>query len=363
ILTYTVQDTGIGMTREFMSDMYRNFTRAVDTRIDKVQGSGLGLAITKQLTDLMGGTIDCESEIGKGTKFTVTLTLPIAETTTDDLVLPPLKLLLVDDDEVFLETAEDTLVSMGVTVDKADNGRTAVEMAAARHEAGQGYRVVLVDFKMPDMGGIETAAAIRAKVGDEALIIIISAYDWTEIEDAAKAAGVHAFINKPMFKSVIYDKMNEFLHFSKVETASADEDAGGLQGLRLLVAEDNDLNWEIIEEMLKYYDISTVRAENGQICVELLCDAEADTYDAVLMDIQMPVMNGRDASRAIRALPDKVKRNIPIIAMTADAFAEDIQACLEAGMNGHAAKPIDMKKLFGELKDAGLANKRRGEVG
>lgn len=362
ILTYTVQDTGIGMTREFMRDMYRNFTRAVDTRIDKVQGSGLGLAITKQLTDLMNGSIDCESQLGIGTKFTVTLTLPIADKNKVDLILPPFHLLLVDDDVEFLQTAEDTLVSMGVTADKANNGSTAIEMAAAKHEAGKDYTVVIIDFRMPDMDGIETAAAIRSKVGDDVLIIIISAYDWTEIEDAAKEAGVNAFINKPMFKSSVYDKLNELLHFSTVEIAAADEGARGLQGVQLLVAEDNDLNWEIIEEMLKFYDISAVRAENGQICVELLSNAESGTYDAILMDIQMPVMNGREAAMAIRALADKRKRNIPIIAMTADAFAEDIQACLEAGMNGHVAKPIDMKKLFGELRDAGLANKRKGET-
>lgn len=359
VLTYTVQDTGIGMTQEFMRDMYQNFTRAVDTRIDKVQGSGLGLAITRQLVDLMNGTIQCESEPGKGTKFTVSLTLPIAEKITDDLILPPLHLLLVDDDEVFLETAEDMLVSMGVAVDKADNGHTAVEMAAARHETGKDYPVVIVDLKMPGMDGIETTRAIRARVGDEIPIIIISAYDWADAEDTARAAGANGFINKPMFKSVIYDKMNELLHFSEVKIESVDDSADGLQGLHLLIAEDNDLNWEIIEEMLKFYGIETIRAANGQICVDILNHEKAGAYDAVLMDIQMPVLNGREASVAIRALSDERKRNIPIIAMTADAFAEDIQACLEAGMNGHVAKPIDMKKLFRELKDAGLGGKGR----
>lgn len=352
VLTYTVSDTGIGMSQEFMKDMYRTFTRAVDSRIDKVQGSGLGLAITRQMVELMHGTIDCESEQGKGTRFTVSLTLAIAERITDDLMLPPIRLLLVDDDEVFLETTEDMLISMGVKVDKASSGRTAVEMVAAGHETGQDYPVVIVDLMMPDMDGIETTRAIRARVGDEVPIIIVSAYDWTEMEDAAREAGANGFINKPMFKSTVYEKMNEFLHFSTIETDLPDDSAEDLKGLHLLIAEDNDLNWEIIETLLRFHGIDSVRAENGQICVDILNRSKAGTYDAVLMDIQMPVMDGREAARVIRGFSDRKKRDIPIIAMTADAFAEDVQACLEAGMNAHIAKPIDMKKLLKELRSA-----------
>ena len=360
VLTCSVQDTGIGMSGEFMKGLYQTFNRAVDPRIDKVQGSGLGLAITKQMVDLMKGTINCESELGKGTKFTVTLTLAVAEHNGDDYMLPPLRLLLVDDDALYLETAEDMLASMGVTVDQADSGRLAIEMAEAKHADGKDYQVVIVDLKMPDMDGVETAEAIRARVGEDALIIIASAYDWTGFEEEARAAGISGFVSKPMFKSVIYDKINEFLHFSGKKIEISDDGAEGLQGLRLLVAEDNDLNWEIIEELLHFYVIDADRAVNGQTCLDILDQADAGTYAGVLMDIQMPVMNGREASKAIRAFKDTDKRNIPIIAMTADAFAEDIQACLEAGMNGHVAKPIDMKKLFRELKNAGLADEREG---
>lgn len=350
------------MSRDFMRDMYQTFTRAVDTRIDKIQGSGLGLAITRQLIDLMEGTIDCESEPERGTKFTVTLTLPIAEKNTENLMLPPLQMLLADDDKVFLETAEETLVSMGGTVDMAENGQKAVEMAVTRHETGNDYHVVLIDWKMPGMDGIETTRAIRSKVGDKIPIIIISAYDCNEIEEAAKEAGANGFISKPLFRSALYEKLNEFLHFSEAETENTDDGSDGLQGLRLLIAEDNDLNWEIIEEILKLYGIDAVRANNGQICVDLLNNAKAGTYDAVLMDIQMPVMNGHEASIAIRSHPEPNKRNIPIIAMTADAFAEDIQACLDSGMNGHVAKPINIKKLFKEMKNAGLGNERRRKI-
>lgn len=356
ILTYTVQDTGIGMSSDFMKDMYQTFTRAVDSRIDKIGGSGLGLAITKQMVDLMHGSIACESRPGRGTIFTVTLPLPAAEIITDDFMLPPLHVLLVDYDEISLDAAENTLVSMGVTVDTADNGRTAIEMAEAKHKAGDDYPVMIVSLKMPDMDGIEIAGKIRDKIGDDLSVILVSAYDWVEMEEAAKTAGVNGFINKPMFKSVIYEKLNEFLHFSETKVEAAENSADGLRGCHLLIAEDNDLNWEIIEELLKYNQITAVRADNGQVCVDILKHAKPGTFDAVLMDIQMPIMNGREASAAIRALQDTYTRNIPIIAMTADAFAEDIQACLEAGMNGHVAKPVDMNKLFKELKNAGLVN-------
>lgn len=357
MLTYIVEDTGIGMSKEFTERMYKTFVRAVDTRIDKIQGSGLGLAITKQMVDLMGGTIECESELGKGTKFTVTLELPIAEKTTDDLVLPPLSVLLVDDDEIFLTTAEDTLRSMGVTVDMANNGQKAVEMVMKRHEAGNDYPVVIVDLRMPGMNGVETTQAIRQKVGNDVPIIIISSYDWTEIEDEALAAGANAFINKPLFKSTFYNKMNDLLHFDKnTADETSDEDFSDLDGLNLLIAEDNDLNWEIIEEILSYYNIKSERAVNGQICVDMINRKKAGTYDAVLMDIQMPVMNGRDAARAIRKMSEEAKRSIPIIAMTADAFSEDVAASLNAGMNSHVSKPIDIKKLFVALRESGLGN-------
>lgn len=357
MLTYTVSDTGVGMSGEFMENMYETFTRAEDTRIDKIQGSGLGLAITKQMVSIMNGTIECESEPGKGTKFTVSLPLLITEKAADGVRLPPLHVLLADGDEAFLDTAGDTLVSMGVTVDKADHAHAAMEMAAAKHEAGNDYPVMIVDLHMPGQDGIRTAGALRAGAGDEVPVILISAYDWDGMEDAARAAGADGFISKPLFKSVIYEKINEFLHFSEIKMQAPDDSGEGLQGVHLLAAEDNDLNWEIIKELLNFYGIEVTRAVNGQDCVDILMQAAPGTYDAVLMDIQMPVMNGREASVAIRSLQDQDKRDIPIIAMTADAFAGDIQACLDAGMNGHVAKPVDMKKLFGELGKAGLSNK------
>ncbi len=360
LLTYVVQDTGIGMSEEFQATMYNTFVRAVDNRINTIQGSGLGLAITKQMVSLMNGDIACKSAPGEGTTFTVTVRLPIAEHLTDDLMLPPMHLLVVDNDPIFLETAEDLFSSMGVTADTAGDGHTAVRMVVDKHHAGQDYPVVIVDWKMPGMDGLATVRAIRAQVGNDVPILIVSAYDWSEIEEEARKAGANGFISKPFFRSSVYAQMTELLGLHEHEKAEEEDAAEDLAGLHLLVAEDNDLNWEIIEEMLSFYRITADRAVNGQICVSMLRDAAPFAYDAVLMDIQMPVMNGREAAQAIRAMSIDWVQKLPIIAMTADAFAEDVQACLKAGMNGHVAKPIDLKKLFAAMRKAGVTKREGG---
>lgn len=350
-ILYSVQDSGIGMTQEFMDMMYDTFSRAMDSRIDKIQGSGLGLAIVKNLVDLMGGHIDCQSEVNKGTRFTITVDLPIAEHQAGGLSLPPICVLVVDDDEVFLESARDTLQTMGASVDTATDGESAVEMVVKRHAAGDDYPVMILDWKLPGMDGPETARVVREKVGGEMPIIIISSYDWTDIEDSARAVGVNGFINKPIFPSVVYAKLNEFLHFDDskpalAETAKSDD----LNGLHLLIAEDNDLNWEIIAEILSMNGISADRAKDGRICVDMISAAKQGDYDLILMDVQMPIMNGREATQKIRHSTDPAVSKIPIIAMTADAFSEDIAACMKAGMNGHVSKPVDTQKLFSEMR-------------
>ncbi len=349
---YTVTDNGMGMSEEFMKTMYNTFTRDTDSRINTIQGTGLGLAITKQMVDLMGGTIEVKSKKGEGTTFIVTLDVPIAEKAMDDLILPPLRLLVADDDDVFLESAEDTFKSMGVDADIASNGEDAVKMIADKHVHDQDYHCVIIDWKMPGMDGLETVKAIREKVGDEVSIIIISAYDWTEIEEEALKAGANGFITKPLFRSSVYNKLNELLNFDHNEKPVQEENTDDLKGINLLIAEDNDINWDIIQVMLEFCEITCERAENGQICVDKINAAPEGTYQAILMDVQMPVMNGREASETIRKSDKEYVRNIPIIAMTADAFAEDIVACKEAGMNGHVSKPLDMKKLIKELRSA-----------
>jgi len=356
-IIYTVSDTGIGISEEFMKNMYDTFTRDIDSRINTIQGAGLGLAITKQMVDIMDGTIEVKSKLGEGTTFIVTLDLPIAEKMTDDLILPPLRLLVTDDDKVFLESAKDTLKSMGLETDTASSGEEAVKMVAYQHSKGTDYQCVIIDWKMPNMCGLETTRAIREKVGDDVSIIIISAYDWTDIEDDAIKAGANGFISKPLFRSTVYNKLNELLNFDESEKTIDEDNNEDIKGLNLLIAEDNKLNWDIIKVMLEFYEITCERAENGRICVDKINSVSEGTYDAILMDIQMPVLNGYDATKEIRNSDKDYVKNIPIIAMTADAFTGDIIACKEAGMNGHVAKPIDMQKLINELRSAINNNK------
>ena len=352
-ITYVVADTGMGMTPEFMERMYQPFSRQTDSRVNMIQGTGLGLAITKQMIDLMHGTIECESQVGKGTTFTVTLEIPLADKLMDEFMLPPIRVLLADDDEVLLETARDTLRSIGVEADTAQSGAEAVRMASGRGA----YRVVILDWKMPDMDGIEAARRIRAQVGDEVPILLISAYSWSDIEDVARDAGVDGFISKPLFRTTLYDKLSELLGNENTR-ADQEDDGADLADMRILVAEDNDTNWEIISMLLDMYGIQTERAENGQLAVERMAKAEQGAFHLIFMDIQMPVMNGIEATKAIRALSDPWASQIPIIAMTADAFSENVAECLAAGMNGHIAKPIDMKLVLKEIKRIKEGTKR-----
>ncbi|MBQ7488802.1 MAG: response regulator, partial [Clostridia bacterium] len=344
-LTYVVADTGMGMTPEFMARMYQPFSRQTDSRVNTIQGTGLGLAITKQMIDLMNGTIDCQSEVGKGTTFTVTLDIPLADKQEDELLLPPIKVLLADDDAVLLQTAGDTLRSIGAETDTVSSGTEAVNRVSAVSD----YRVVILDLKMPDMNGIEAARQIRTRVGADVPILLISAYDWSDLEDAAKDAGVNGFISKPLFRSTLYDKLSELLGNKSNRTDQEDDDAD-IAGMRILVAEDNDVNWEIISMLLQMHGVETERAENGQLAVERSAQAQEGAFNLIFMDVQMPVMNGIEATKAIRALDRPWASGIPIIAMTADAFSENVAECLAAGMNGHIAKPVDMKLVIREIK-------------
>ena len=348
-LSYVVSDTGIGMSPEFMATMYQPFSRQIDSRVNSIQGTGLGLAITKQMVDLLGGTIDCQSEQGKGTTFTVVLDIPAADRQRDDMMLDPIDVLIVDDDEILLQTAADTLESLGASVEKAQSGLEALGMVEHRHRSGRDYGVVIVDWKMSEIDGVETIRRIRTEVDENIPILLISAYDWSDIEDRAKAAGANGFVSKPLFRSTLYDKINELIGKESVAQESEDN-YSDLQGLHILVAEDNDINWEIISAMLSMFGITADRAENGRVCVERMRTAAEGSYALIFMDIQMPEMNGLDATRAIRSLEDPWAASIPIVAMTADAFSENVTECLDAGMNGHIAKPIDIKLVIKEIR-------------
>ena len=347
-LTYIVSDSGIGMSPEFMANMYQPFSRQTDSRVNSIQGTGLGLAITKQMVDLMNGTINCQSEPGKGTTFTVILDIPIAERQREDMVLEPMDVLIVDDDPILLETAADTLKSLGVTADCAESASKALEMITHRHETEQDYSIVILDWKMPDIDGIEMTRRIRSTVSPDIPILLISAYDRTDIEGAAKKAGANAFISKPLFRSTLYDTINDVLG-TGAKSAEPENDYSDLQGMNILIAEDFDVNWEVISALLGMYGINTERAENGRICVEKIKSAAEGSYDLIFMDIQMPEMNGLDATKNIRALDDPWASSIPIIAMTADAFSENVTECLNAGMNGHISKPVDIKLVIKEI--------------
>ncbi len=348
-LSYVVADTGVGMSPEFMATMYQPFSRQIDSRVNSIQGTGLGLAITKQMVDLLGGTIDCQSEQGKGTTFTVVLDIPVADRQRDGMMLDPIDVLLVDDDEILLQSTADILASLGASVETAPNGLEALGMVKHRHLTGRDYGVVIVDWKMSGVDGVETIRRIRTEVDDTIPILLISAYDWSDIEDRAKAAGANGFVSKPLFRSTLYDKINDLTGKESV-SQEPEDDYSDLQGLHILVAEDNDINWEIISAMLSMFGITADRAENGRLCVERMRAAAEGSYALIFMDIQMPEMNGLDATRAIRKLDNPWASSIPIVAMTADAFSENVTECLEAGMNGHIAKPVDIKLVIKEIR-------------
>ena len=333
-LVYVVADTGIGMSPEFMANMYQPFSRQIDSRVNSIQGTGLGLAITKQMVELLDGTIECQSEVGKGTTFTVVLDIPEADRQREDMQLDSIDILIVDDDETMLET----------TVDME-----ALGMIEHRHLAGKDYNVIMIDWKMPEIDGLETIRRIRSEIDADVPILLMSAYDWSDIEDKAKEAGANGFVSKPLFRSALYNKINNLIGKESVSSAPED-DYSDLQGLHLLVAEDNDINWEIISTILSMYGITTDRAENGRICVDMMRTAEEGSYELIFMDVQMPEMNGLDATRAIRELENPWAASIPIIAMTADAFSENVTKCMEAGMNGHIAKPVDIKLVIKEIR-------------
>lgn len=351
---FVFEDTGIGMTPEFVEHIFEPFSRASDSRVNQIQGTGLGMAIAENLVRMMNGSIKVESELNKGSRFIVTMSMKLQET--EELrsdSFADLPVLVADDEPCTLENACRMLDEMGMRSESARDGHEAVEKAVKRHEAGEDYFAVILDWKMPGMDGIGAAKEIRRRVGPDVPIIIISAYDWTDIEMEARAAGADAFIGKPLFKSRFAHLFHEIL--SDGEEKSDENDVKELlsenfAGCRALLAEDNELNAEIATELLKMMNVEVEYAENGQAAVDLFAASEQNRFQIVFMDIQMPVMDGNEAARAIRALPRRDAKRVPIIAMTANAFSEDVQASLNAGMNEHIAKPLDLKQFVKVLK-------------
>ena len=265
------------------------------------------------------------------------------------MVLPSWRVLVVDNNEDLCLSAVSSLKEIGIEADWATNGREAVEMVRKCHDEDRNYEVVLLDWKMPDMDGLHTAREMRKLLGQKVPILIISAYDWSDIEEEAKEVGIQGFISKPLFKSNLYLGLKRYMLDQVDEEKHEDTKVQKFAGKKILLAEDNDLNWEIAEDLLSEAGFELERAENGKICVEKFEQSAIRQYDVILMDIRMPVMNGYDAAKTIRALP-REDANLPIIAMTADAFSDDIQHCFDCGMNEHVAKPIDVNRLTQLLK-------------
>lgn len=348
LFQFTCSDTGIGIKPEFLSHIFDAFTRERDSRMDKAEGSGLGMAITKKLTELFGGSITVESQPGKGTTFHIELPMKIASPQINQADCANMKILVVDNDDIACEYLVQTLRELGADTDWSNKGEDAVQKALKAHKSGHDFDIVLLDWKMGGMDGVQTARRIRQLVDAKLLILIVSAYDWADIEHEAVQAGIDGFLQKPLFKSTLCSGIQRSIH--KQHLNPADPHLRSLKGKRILLVEDNLLNQEIAVELLSSMEAEVETAADGVIGVTLFSQSAEDYYDLILMDIQMPNMNGYDAVQKIRSMPRRDASAVPIIAMTADAFAEDIEAAKRAGMNSHLAKPFSMDSLSKEMR-------------
>ena len=346
----SVKDNGIGMTKDFMEKIFESYSRADNARVHQAEGAGLGMAITKYIVDAMQGTIDVKSEVGKGTEFTVTIDVEKADMPDVDMVLPAWNMLVVDDDETLCRTSIKDLKSIGINAEWTLSGEKALDMVKHRHSIGDDYQIILLDWKLPGMNGIQTASEIRKSLGNEVPILLISAYDWSDFEAEAREAGVNGFISKPLFKSTLFHALNQYMTGSGHEEAAKTETAENLSGMKILIAEDNELNWEIANELLCDIGAEPEWAKDGKIAVDMFNSSQEGYYKVILMDLRMPHMTGYEATRAIRSSERGDALTVPIIAMSADAFSDDIKRCLDCEMNAHIAKPIDISELVRTIK-------------
>ena len=345
---FQVKDTGIGMSKEFQEHVFEPFERERTSTVSGIQGTGLGMAITRNIVDMMGGTISVASEVGKGSTFTVALEFRTCSGPVRQEVIPQLKelrALVVDDDFNTCSSVTKMLATIGMRPDWTTSGKEAVLRTRLAVEQDDEYAAYIIDWLMPDMNGIEVVRRIRGIIGDGKPIIILTAYDWSDIEEEARNAGVTAFCSKPIFLSELREILEAPFVTADVKATALKEEIS-FEGKTIFLVEDNELNQEIAVEILEEAGFVIDVADDGAVAVEKLKEAEPGQYDLVLMDIQMPIMDGYEATRQIRKFEDQELANIPIIAMTANAFEEDKKAALDAGMNGHIAKPIDIPKLM-----------------
>ena len=353
-LCFKISDTGIGISEDYLPYIYDAFSQEEDSSTNKYGSSGLGMAITKSLVEMMNGNILVESEKGVGTTFTVTITLSDSDRTEEgalaDSIHPEdMTVLIVDDDPIARDHAQLILEKVGVITETAENGLQALEMVKLRHARREPYNLILVDWKMPEIDGIETTRMIRDAIGHESAIIILTAYRWDDILDEAVQAGVDSFLPKPLFAAAIMDEFKTAVKKKKLSEQDG-QTKTDLRGRRVLLAEDMAINAEIMKMVLEMREIKADHAVNGRIAVELFTSHPEGYYDAILMDMRMPEMDGLEATRAIRASNRADAKTVPIIALTANAFDEDVQRSMQAGLNAHLSKPVQPEVLFETLE-------------
>jgi len=351
-LRFTIRDTGIGMSKEYLPKLFDAFSQEDSSTTSKYGSTGLGMPITKSIVELMNGHIEVESEKGVGTTFTVTVTLGKSDHVSsegEDFSLRPheMSVLVIDDDRIACEHAQVILGQLGISCEMALSGRDAVEMVRMRHARREDYNLILVDWKMPEMDGVETTRQIRNIVGDHTPIIILTSYNWDDIAEEARSAGVDTFVAKPLFAGTV---MDEFREAFKAKNAKLVRETADLTGRRILLAEDMAVNAEIMMMVLSMREMEVDHAGNGRIAVEMFEGHETGYYDAILMDMRMPEMDGLEATMAIRSMNRADAKKIPIIALTANAFDEDVQRSMQAGLNAHLSKPVEPEVLFETLE-------------
>ncbi|MGM9569059.1 MAG: response regulator, partial [Phascolarctobacterium sp.] len=345
---FIISDTGIGMSDEFQKHVFEPFTREETSTVSGIQGTGLGMSITKNIVDMMGGSISVKSVQGQGTEFTISLCLKTCHKQKKITVIRSLKgmrALVADDNMDSCVSVCRLLEKIGMTAEWTMSGTEAVYKAKFAHEDGKSFKAFIIDWLMPDMNGIEVVRRIRSVIGNDTPIIILTAYDWSEIEQEAREAGVTAFCAKPLFLSDLYEVLNNHIEVERKEPEPKPEAKEDFSHARILLVEDNDLNREIGRAMLQGFDVHVEEAENGKVAVQMVATSQPNYYDLVLMDIQMPVMNGYEAAREILALEREDVKNLPIVAVSANAFKEDMDKSLEAGMVAHLSKPFTKQML------------------
>lgn len=348
---FRISDTGIGMSPEFIKDIFSAFARD-DNATSKIEGSGLGMVIVKKFVDMMNGSIRIDSKEGEGSVFTIDMHLQIAVCEPELADLPPLRILVVDDDSTSGQTVALTLTEIGLQSEWVDSGLEAVSKVTEAQRQGRSYDAVILDYLMPGMNGLETARQIRQKTAGHIPILLVSAYDWADFAEEAKAAGVDGFVPKPLFKTTLYRSILKYVDSIAVPREERQEDtAADFSNKRILLVEDNEINREVAQEILALTHAEVENAENGIEAVTLFGESREGYYDLILMDVQMPLMDGYEATRQIRKMYRDDAKTIPIIAMTANAFSEDIQMSIASGMNSHLSKPLDVKILLRKLAE------------